>query len=169
MKTPKFLSSAYDFIFTDKKMSWLWLLVRVYVGWAWLHAGYEKVINPVWVGDTAGGAVAGFVKGALAKTAGEHPDVTMWYAWFLENVVLSNASLWSHFVAYGEVLVGLGLIFGLFTFLAAFFGAFMNVNYLLAGTVSSNPVLLLLTIFIMLAHKTAGLIGLEHFLKRKSQ
>lgn len=150
-------------------MSWLWLVARLYVGWAWLHAGYEKIINPVWVGDTAGGAISGFVKGALAKTVGEHPDVTQWYAWFLENLVLPHANLWSHAIAYGEVLVGLGLIFGLLTFLAAFFGGLMNMNYLLAGTVSSNPVLLFLTILIMLAHKTAGWIGLDYYRRRASE
>ena len=42
-------------------------------------------------------------------------------------------------ITVGEILVGLGLIFGVLTGIAAFFGRLMNVNYLKAGTVSTNP------------------------------
>ena len=153
-------------IFTSPKFSWVWLIVRVYVGWEWLYAGYEKLINPVWIGEKAGVAITGFANGALAKTVGVHPDVSSWYAWFLEHAVLPYANIWSHAITYGEILVGLGLIFGALTFIAAFFGAFMNLNYLFAGTVSTNPQLLVLAILLMLAHKTAGFIGLDYYLER---
>lgn len=158
------MKTFFNHIFTSPKFSWIWLIVRVYVGWEWLHAGYEKLINPVWVGEKSGVAIAGFVKGALAKTVGEHPDVSGWYAWFLQHAVSPYANAWSYAITYGEILVGLGLIFGALTFLAAFFGAFMNLNYLFAGTVSTNPQLLVLAILIMLAHKTAGFIGLDYYL-----
>lgn len=153
-------------IFNSPKFSWIWLIVRIYIGWEWLHAGYEKLINPVWVGDKAGVAITGFVNGALAKTTGLHPDVTGWYAWFLQNAVITHTQAWSYAITYGEILVGLGLILGAFTFLAAFFGAFMNLNYLFAGTVSVNPQMLVLAILLMLAHKTAGFIGLDYYIER---
>lgn len=164
MNTPRFLTSIYHFVFSSKTFSPVWTIARVYIGYEWIMAGYEKVINPVWVGDKAGVAITGFVNGALAKTTGMHPDVSMWYAWFLQHAVLPNAHIWSYAVAYGEVAVGLGLILGAFTFLAAFFGAFMNMNYLLAGTVSTNPVLLVLAIFIMMAYRVAGFIGLDYYI-----
>ncbi len=159
-------SSLSKFFFSNTKMAWFWLVVRVYVGWEWLQAGIEKVVNPVWVGGDAGGALAGFIKGALSKTSGMHPDVTGWYASFLQTVVLPHVSLWSHMVAYGEVLVGLALIAGVVTGIAAFFGLFMNLNYLLAGTVSTNPILFTLSIGLMLAWKIAGYIGLDRFVMR---
>jgi thiosulfate dehydrogenase [quinone] large subunit len=90
---------------------------------------------------------------------GEHPDVQGWYAGFLQNIVLPNAALWSRMVVIGEILVGIGLILGIFTGLAAFFGGFMNVNYLLAGTVSTNPELFVLSTWLVLAWKTAGWLG----------
>jgi len=43
-------------------------------------------------------------------------------------------------------------------------GAFMNLNFMLAGSASTNPVLLLLGFLIVLAWKTAGYIGLDRFL-----
>lgn len=152
-----------NLIFGDVRLSWLWLIIRLYTGYEWFMAGYTKLFNPVWFGDKAGVALTGFIKGALAKTAGEHPDVQGWYAGFLENVVLPNAALWSKFVVIGEILVGVALILGIFTGLAAFFGGFMNVNYLLAGTVSTNPLLFVFATWLVLAWKTAGWLGLDHW------
>jgi thiosulfate dehydrogenase [quinone] large subunit len=160
------MKSLYEFLFGNPKMAWLWLIVRIYLGWEWLHAGYEKIINPVWVGATAGGGIAGFVNGALVKTTGAHPDVSSWYAWFLQHAVLPHAHIWSHAIAFGEVLVGLGLIVGAFTVVAAFFGFLMNLNYLFSGSVSVNPQMLVLALLIMMAYRIAGLIGLDYFIKK---
>ena len=151
------------FLFSDTRMSWLWLLLRVYVGWQWLVAGYEKIINPAWVGPHAGTAISGFLHGSLAKTGGQHPDVSAWYAGFINTVALPNAVVFSYLVSFGELLVGAALILGLFTGLAAFFGAFMNMNYLFAGTVSINPLLLLIEFPLIIAWKTAGFLGLDKF------
>jgi thiosulfate dehydrogenase [quinone] large subunit len=152
------------FLFSDVRLSWFWLVIRLYLGYEWLMAGWAKLFNPVWFGDKAGVALTGFLKGALAKTAGEHPDVQGWYAGFLQNSVMPNAVVWSRFVVIGEILVGVALILGVFTGLAAFFGGFMNVNYLMAGTVSTNPMLFVLATWLVLAWKTAGWIGLDHWI-----
>ena len=154
------------FLFANTKMAWFWLIVRLYVGWQWLHAGYEKVINPAWVGSGAGTAIGGFVKGALTKTSGAHPDVSGWYASFLQNMVAPHLSTWSYMITYGELLVGIGLIIGAFTGIAAFFGLLMNLNYLLAGTVSTNPILFTLSIGIILAWRIVGYIGADRWLLR---
>ena len=151
-------------LFSNTRVAWLWLIIRIYVGWEWLAAGWEKVSNPVWSGTSAGAALTGFLNGALAKTVGAHPDVQGWYAYFLQHYVLANATIWSNVVAWGELLVGIALILGAFTGIAAFFGLFMNLNYLLAGTVSTNPILFTLSIGIILAWRVAGYIGLDHYL-----
>lgn len=150
-------------LFGSVRWGWLWLVLRVYAGYEWLHAGIGKIGNPAWTGSNAGAALSGFVSGALEKTGGAHPDVQGWYGWFLQHIVLPNASTWSYVVAFGEVLVGIALILGLFTGIAAFFGSFMNMNYLLAGTVSSNPILLFIAIFLVLAWRVAGWWGLDRW------
>jgi thiosulfate dehydrogenase [quinone] large subunit len=152
-----------NLIFGDVRLSWLWLIIRLYTGYEWFMAGYGKISSPVWFGDKAGVALTGFINGALAKTAGEHPDVQSWYASFLQNSVLPNAAFWSRLVVVGEILVGIALILGIFTGLAAFFGGFMNVNYLMAGTVSTNPLLFVFATWLVLAWKTAGWLGLDRW------
>ncbi len=141
----------------------MWLVLRVYVGWIWLEAGWEKIHNPAWVGDSSGAALTGFVQGALAKTVGAHPDVQGWYAAFLQNSVLAHPVLLSNLVAWGEVLVGVALILGFLVGISAFFGAFMNFNFMLAGSVSINPFLFAAGILLMLAWRTAGHWGLDRF------
>ena len=60
--------------------------------------------------------------------------------------------------------VGLGLILGVLTGFAAFFGAMMNMSFLLAGSASTNPVLFTLAIGLILAWKVAGYYGVDRWL-----
>jgi thiosulfate dehydrogenase (quinone) large subunit len=151
-----------SFLFSDTRSAWIWLVIRLYVGYAWLTAGWGKVTGEAWTGAKSGTAIQGFVKGALAKAeAGK--DVTGWYASFLENFVLPNAKVFSYMVAYGELLVGLGLILGLLTGIAAFFGGLMNASFLFAGTVSTNPLLFVFATWLVLAWKVAGWYGLDRW------
>lgn len=160
------VSRLTHLLLAERSSAPLWLIVRLYVGYAWLTAGMEKFDSPAWFGSEAGPALTGFINNALTKTTGPHPDVTAWYASFLTNTVLPHVWLWSHLVTLGEIAVGLGLIVGLFTGVAAFFGAFMNLNFLLSGTVSTNPILLLLSIALVLGRRVAGTLGLDRYARR---
>lgn len=157
-------SSLPHILFASKVSAPLWFIVRLYVGYEWLIAGIDKVMNPAWFGSNAGMALNGFIHGALAKTGGAHPDVQMWYAGFLKSAVLTHLVTWSNAIAIGEVLVGVGLIVGAVVGVSAFFGAFMNLNFMLAGTVSVNPILFTLSIFLILAWRNAGYWGLDRYL-----
>ena len=153
------------FLFSNTRSAWIWLLIRLYLGYTWLNAGWHKMTSETWIGAKSGAAIEGFVKGALAK-AEQGKDVSGWYASFLENVVLPNSKSFAHLVAYGEVLVGLGLIVGLLTGIAAFFGGLMNASFLFAGTVSTNPLLFILATWLVLAWKVAGWYGLDRWALR---
>ncbi len=144
-------------LFADTRLAPVWLVVRVYLGYLWLVAGWEKLMDPsgVWVGSKAGAAVAGFAQGAMRQTTGEHPQVTGWYAGFLKNVVVPNASAF--------ILVSLALILGLFTGIAAFFGGFMNASYIFAGVAGANPLMFILATWLVLAWRVAGYWGLDRW------
>jgi thiosulfate dehydrogenase (quinone) large subunit len=156
-------SPAMKSLFGEVRWAWIWLILRLYAGWLWLKAGWGKLNNPAWTGSQAGTALTGFVNGALGKTSGAHPDVQLWYAWFLQHAVLPHVTLMSYMVAVGELLVGIALILGIFTGIAAFFGSFMNMNYLLAGSVSINPILFVIALFLVMAWRTAGWWGLDRW------
>lgn len=130
-------------------------IIRLYVGYSWITAGYHKVAD--------GFDASGFLQGAVANATGDHPAVQAWWAAFLEGIAIPNASLFSFLVAWGELLVGLGLILGCLTTAAAFFGIVMNFAFLFSGTVSTNAQMVLLTIFILVAGFNAGKIGLDRY------
>lgn len=145
--------------------AWLWLPIRVWLGWQWLVAGWEKVINPAWT--QTGVALKGFLAGAVSAVGKSGSPVIhyTWYSDFLKFLVSSGSYVWmGKLVAVGETLVGIALILGVFTGFAAFFGGFMNFNYLMAGTVSVNPMFLVLAILLLAAWKISGFIGLDYFL-----
>jgi thiosulfate dehydrogenase [quinone] large subunit len=56
------------------------------------------------------------------------------------------------------------MILGDFTGIAAFFGAFMNGNFMMAGTASTNPLLMVLAVGLMLAEKVAGYYGADRWI-----
>ena len=146
------------FLFASRSAAWLWLVVRLYLAYVWLPAGWEKISSGKWLfGD--GASVAGLVGKVIAD-----PGTPSWYASFLTSVVQPNAGLFATLVALGEFAVGLGLLVGLLTGIAAFFGVFMNANYVLSGVLSSNPVMIVLGALVMLAWRNAGWIGLDRWL-----
>jgi thiosulfate dehydrogenase [quinone] large subunit len=135
------------------------------VGLAWLQSGLGKLADPGWA---QGGASlrAYWERAATIPEAPARPPITYeWYRDFLNMLMNANAESWFSWVLMlGEVAVGLGLIFGALTGLAAFFGAFMNMSFLLAGSASTNPVLFTLSIGLILAWKVAGYYGLDRWL-----
>jgi thiosulfate dehydrogenase (quinone) large subunit len=152
-----------QFLFASKWMAVVWTVVRVYLGWSWLTAGWAKVQNPNWVGANAGTSVAGYLRGALGRSQGESPSVSGWYAWMIENIFLPNATAMSYLVAFGELLVGVALITGFLVGFSAFMGGMMNASFLLAGTLSSNPVMFILATWLVLAWRIAGYYGLDYW------
>jgi thiosulfate dehydrogenase [quinone] large subunit len=154
------------FFFQDTRAAWLWLVVRLWVGWDFLEAGWHKFGDPKWM-DGSGEGILGFWQRAVAiPPAPAKPLITFdWYRSFLQSLIDSGSAGWfSYVIVFGELAVGVGLILGAFVGLAAAGGILMNMAFLLAGTTSTNPVLVILGILLILAWKVAGYIGLDYFL-----
>jgi thiosulfate dehydrogenase (quinone) large subunit len=152
------------FLFQSTVAAWLWLAVRLYVASDFLDAGWHKVHDPAWMGGTGEGILSFWAR-ALSAPGGK-PVITFdWYRAFIQFLVDSHAEGWfSYVIVFGELAVGLGLLFGCLTGFAALGGITMNVAFLLAGTTSTNPILVLLGILLVLAWKNAGYIGVDRFL-----
>jgi thiosulfate dehydrogenase (quinone) large subunit len=136
--------------------SGLLTVLRLYIGYAWLEAGLHKI--------QGGFDVTGFLKGAVANPV-MHDGTMVYgtYVSFLKSFAIPNADLFNILVPWGELLVGIGLILGCLTTAAMFFGLVMNFSYLLAGTVSSNPMDILIGVIILFAGFNAGKLGLDRW------
>ena len=155
------------FLFGDTRMAIVWTIIRIFVGYQWLSSGLGKFSNPAWV--QTGDALKGFWTNAVAIPETGRPPITYdWYRDFLQGMLDSGAYTWfAKLIVAGEILIGVALIIGAFVGIAAFFGAFMNWNFIMAGSASSNGLLLVLTIFLVLAWKVAGYYGADFYLLRK--
>lgn len=151
-------------LFNSTYAAWLWLPIRIWVGLQWIEAGLHKIEDPAWV--STGEALKGYWTRAVAIPAEGRPAISFdWYRDFLNMLLSAEAHVtFGKLIAYGEFLVGVGLIVGALTGFAAFFGALMNFNFMLAGSASTNPVLFILAIGIILAWKVSGRVGVDYFL-----
>jgi thiosulfate dehydrogenase [quinone] large subunit len=157
------------FLFSDTRMAIVWLVLRVYVGYSWVDAGWHKILDTGAKSNyiiDGSGLLAFWQRIAAVPAAPAKPVILYdWYRGFIQLLIDSHAEAFmGKVVAFGEAAVGIGLILGAFVGVAAVAGGFMNMNFMLAGSASSNPVLLILAIVLILAWKTAGYIGLDRFL-----
>ncbi|MFE1245003.1 DoxX family membrane protein [Fictibacillus sp. NPDC058756] len=136
------------FLRENKIASYILTFFRLYLGYTWTVAGYEKITGKF--------DATGFLQASISKATGEHPAVQTWWADFLTSVAIPHTGFFNFLVPWGELLVGLALLLGIFTTFAALMGAVMNFAFLFSGTVSTNPQMLLLTIFILVAGRNAS-------------
>jgi len=145
-----------QFLKENRYVTPLLTVLRLFLGWQWLTAGWGKI---------SGGKfdASGFINGAIKNMSGDHPAVQPWWGNFLKEVALPYVDLFNVLVPWGEFLVGLGLILGIFTSFSILMGLIMNFSYMLSGTTSTNPQMVILGMFILVAGLNAGRIGLDRW------
>ncbi len=150
-------------LFSTTRFAWLWLIIRLYVGWQWLESGWGKISGGTW---GSGEPLKGFWTNAVKVPETGRPSIAYdWYRQFLQFMLDQGWYSWfADVIMYAEVLVGVALILGAFTGIAAFFGGFMNWNFIMAGSASINGFLLVLAVLLVLAWKVAGWYGLDRWL-----
>ncbi|GAB1422594.1 DoxX family membrane protein [Anaerolineales bacterium] len=163
VSTPNFISN----LFSDIRFSWLWLIVRVLIGWTWFQSGTGKLGNPAWM--DGGAALKGFWTAAVQVPEEGKAQITYgWYRDFLQSLLGAEAYTWfGPLIAIGETVMGIALIVGAFVGIFAFISAFANMNFMLAGVTSTNPLMFLGGILLILAWQIAGYIGLDYWLLAK--
>jgi thiosulfate dehydrogenase [quinone] large subunit len=152
------------YLFSNTRAGLFWLPIRLFLGFSWLEAGLHKATGGGWL--DGGSSLAGYWQNAISIPDQGRPPITYdWYRDFITFLVNGNNETWfAYVVTFGEILVGLGLIVGALTGIAAFFGALMNMSFLLAGSASANPVLFTGAIGLILAWRVAGYYGLDRYL-----
>ena len=107
-------------LFGDRRFAWLWLIPRLYLGWLWLDASQHKIFDPKWV--ETGEALKGYWLNAV-KIDPKPTAYFEWYRQFIQLMLDNQSYVWfGKLVAYGELMIGIALILGAFTGVAAFLG-----------------------------------------------
>jgi thiosulfate dehydrogenase (quinone) large subunit len=150
------------------QITWL-VLLRVAIGWHFLYEGLVKVFNPAW-------SPFGYLmdsKGIMAP---------LFYAMASNPSVLKVVDYMNE---WGLVLIGLGLILGIFTRLAVFSGMlllafyylshppFVGLNYALPSEGSyfivDKVMIEFLALAVLSAFPTGRIIGLDRLIFRNKQ
>jgi thiosulfate dehydrogenase [quinone] large subunit len=153
---------GWKLIMGNTFFSMIWMPLRFYIGLAWLAAGEHKVKDDAWL---TGEGMQGNWTRAIGTPDAAPRAYYEWYRDFLQWMLDREWYTWfADLIAWGEFLVGIGLIVGGLVGIAAFFGSFMNINFMLAGSTSSNPVLFGVTVLVVLAWKVAGFWGADRYL-----
>lgn len=155
------------YLFANTRAGLFWLPIRLFLGFSWLTSGWGKATSPEGGWLDGGSALLAYWERAVAiPEAPARPPISYdWYRDFLTMLMDGHHEGWfSWIVVFGEIAVGIGLIIGALTGIAAFFGALMNMSFLLAGSASTNPVLFTAAIGLMLAWRVAGYYGVDRWL-----
>jgi thiosulfate dehydrogenase [quinone] large subunit len=151
-------------LFGQPMFSWIWLLARLYLGYLWINAASHKLLDPRWM--STGEAMRSFWERAVKVPAPPAKPVIAydWYRDFIELLLDGGHYVWfAKLIAISEFTVGIALVLGAFVGISAFTGAFMNWHFMMAGTASINPVMIVLSVLLVLAWKTAGWWGLDRW------
>ena len=127
---------------------WLFVLARIYLGISFLFSDH---------GNARPNELAGFLKFALKNGYG-------WYQNLLNSVVVPHSSTFGTFVVIAEIYIGIALVLGFTTRLAALVALFLLLNYMCAkGALPWGPgidqsdIVLALIILLSDAGRTFGI------------
>ncbi|NQT27001.1 DoxX family protein [candidate division KSB1 bacterium] len=142
------------------------VLLRVTIGWHFLYEGLAKLFTPGW-------------------SAAEYLDVSRWifgglFQWMAANeTILSGVNFLN---IWGLILIGLGLMFGLFTRIASFGGMALLLLYYVANPpfvgldfgppteghylIVNKNLVELFALFVITLFPTSHLIGIDRLFKR---
>jgi thiosulfate dehydrogenase [quinone] large subunit len=152
------------FLFSNSRAGLIWLPVRLFLGLTWLGSGWGKFTGEGWL--DGGSSLAAYWERAVQIPEQGRPPISYdWYRDFIQLLLDNGAESWfSYLIVFGELAVGIGLVVGALTGIAAFFGATLNMSFLLAGSASTNPIMFAFAIGLILAWKVAGYYGVDRWL-----
>jgi thiosulfate dehydrogenase (quinone) large subunit len=133
------------------------LPLRLFIGLGWLRAAAEKILNPAWFD---GGVITAFLNTQLHGEKVVFPA----YTWLIMHAFLPSAALLAWIILIGQLLVGLGLIFGMYSRPALIGALFMNLNFIAAGAPSPSVFYVVIQIMLLLSNagRIFGLDGIAH-------
>jgi thiosulfate dehydrogenase [quinone] large subunit len=140
---------------SSKLAALAWTAMRVWLGVMWIQAGSAKI----W-----GAEAAGFLRNHGAGVAGFAAHGTPAYSWwgsFLHGFVVPNAGPLGVLIALAEFAIGVALVAGLFTRVAALGSLALLFTYVMSGTASVCAFYAAIAIVILVMWRTSSWIGID--------
>lgn len=137
--------------------NWLAIL-RIYIGAYFLHSSLDKF-------------TASYIS-EFSRLIGRwaHDSSFEWYKALLDQYVLPHAKFFAYFTAIGEFCIGIALILGFLSGLAAIFGVGVYANYYLGtstGDALWNYATIILCLAVIFFTGAGRTLGLDKYLSKK--
>ena len=132
------------------------LPLRLFIGLGWIRAGVAKLIDPEWY---SGDLLIEFLQANLLHGGATFPI----YNGLMMGLFTEHASFLSNLVTAGQLYTGLAIFFGIFTRPALLAGLFMNMNFVLAGTVNPSAFYMIIQLT-LLTSNVGRVLGIDGFL-----
>jgi uncharacterized membrane protein YphA (DoxX/SURF4 family) len=152
------------------------IVLRIAVGLFFLKALWTKMDGVLLAGAVPFLEVhegwIGIMPKIVGRQAAENP--IGWYKAFLDQTVLTHATLFAHLTAWGEVLVGVSLTLGLLSGCGAIGGLLLSVGYGLAAQHLSPAsfglhYMLVATMPVLFLARSGRMFGLDAVIARRWQ
>ena len=153
----------------SQPQQWMLVILRVAIGWHLLYEGIIKLMNPNW------------------SSVGYLMDSKGWFAGIFHSIAANRDALQvADFLnIWGLILVGLGLILGLFTRLSCYGGIallalyylshppLLNVTYIIPSEgnymLVNKNLIELFTLAVLLLFPTGRIVGIDRFIFGKAE
>lgn len=141
-----------------------YLGIRLFLGYEWIDSARGKLGESAWM--QTGEALRTYWERAVQVPAQGRPPISYpAYRSFIQYMLDNEWYTWfAKLVAIGELLIGIGLLVGGLTAIAALFGLLMNFSFVYAGSASTNPTLIILGAVIIYGWRVAGWWGADRLL-----
>jgi thiosulfate dehydrogenase (quinone) large subunit len=146
---------VWEWLKESKIMAVGWTAMRVWLGIMWIQAGSAKLWgaeNPAFLHNNGEG-VAGF--------AAHGTPAYSWWGSFLHSFVVPESGWIGILVAVAEFAIGLALVSGLFTRVAATGSLALLFTYVMSGTASVCAFYALFAIVILVMWRTSSWLGAD--------
>jgi thiosulfate dehydrogenase [quinone] large subunit len=146
---------VWEWVKESKVLAVAWLAIRVWLGIMWIQAGWAKLFGAenAYFLHHNGAGVAGF--------AAHGTPAYSWWGSFLHGFVVPNAGSIGVLVAVAEFAIGVALVAGLFTRIAALGSLALLFTYVMSGTASVCAFYALCAIVVLTMWRTSSWIGID--------
>jgi thiosulfate dehydrogenase [quinone] large subunit len=145
-------SSTLQWLGRSKAISVVWLAMRVWLGIMWIQAGDAKL----W-----GKENSSFLHHGVAGFATHGTAAYTWWHSFLTGFVVPNSGWIGVLVAVSEFVIGIALVAGFFTRIAALASLGLLFTYVMSGTASVCAFYALFAIVIIATWRASSWIGFD--------
>ena len=148
------IMNHWNFVLSEIKTNGSFLIpMRIFLGSVWMRAGLEKVLSDKWF---SGEELTIYLSQQIASGIIQVPG----YMHLIETLFMPQAQLLSWIVVVGQLMTGLGILLGVLTNAALIGGLFMNINFVLAGSINPSAFYIVMQTVLFLAN-TGAILGFD--------